>query len=162
MRRSSLPSQSADQWVFSKFKGTDVLGPDDAQVGDVNDILFDKQGKILEFIVGVGFLGIGEKSVAIDMRRSRSFRYTGSTAAARRPMGSDVDPTNAESGDMRPGAVKHPRPTNKSPLRTTSAPGALRPPAWRRGRRRRAMAPRGTGGVTGTGDLVLAWSGLGR
>ena len=65
-----IASQSADQWVFSKFKGTDVLGPDDAQVGDVNDILFDKSGKILGLIVGVGgFLGIGEKSVAIDMER---------------------------------------------------------------------------------------------
>ena len=42
-----VSSQSADQWVFSKFKGTDVLGPDNAQVGDVNDMLFDKNGKIL-------------------------------------------------------------------------------------------------------------------
>src|SRR5258708_11131930 len=63
-----LSSQSADQWVFSKFKGTDVLGPDNAQVGSVNDLLFDKNGKILGLIVGVGgFLGSGEKSVAIDM-----------------------------------------------------------------------------------------------
>ena len=45
-----------------------MLGPDNAQVGDVNDMLFDKNGKILGLIVGVGgFLGIGEKSVAIDM-----------------------------------------------------------------------------------------------
>src|SRR5882757_6548856 len=43
-------------------------GPDNAQVGNVNDMLFDKNGKILGLIVGVGgFLGIGEKSVAIDM-----------------------------------------------------------------------------------------------
>jgi sporulation protein YlmC with PRC-barrel domain len=63
-----IPSQSTDQWVFSKFKGTDVIGPDNAQVGSVNDILFDKNGKILGLVVGVGgFLGIGEKSVAIDM-----------------------------------------------------------------------------------------------
>jgi hypothetical protein len=63
-----IASQSTDQWVFSKFKGTDVLGPDDAHIGNVNDMLFDKQGKILGLIVGVGgFLGIGEKNVAIDM-----------------------------------------------------------------------------------------------
>ena len=63
-----VSAQSTDQWVFSKFKGTDVLGPDSAQIGSVNDMLFDKNGKILAFIVGVGgFLGIGEKSVAIDM-----------------------------------------------------------------------------------------------
>src|SRR5215510_13199838 len=63
-----IASQSTDQWVFSKFKGTDVLGPDNAHIGNVNDMLFDKNGKILGLIVGVGgFLGIGEKSVAIDM-----------------------------------------------------------------------------------------------
>jgi PRC-barrel domain protein len=63
-----IASQSTDQWVFSKFKGSDVLGPDNAHIGNVNDMLFDKNGKILGLIVGVGgFLGIGEKSVAIDM-----------------------------------------------------------------------------------------------
>ena len=63
-----ISAQSQDQWVFSKFKGTDVLGPDNAHIGNVNDMLFDKQGKILGLIVGVGgFLGIGEKNVAIDL-----------------------------------------------------------------------------------------------
>jgi hypothetical protein len=92
-----IASQSADQWVFSKFKGTDVLGPDDAQVGDVNDILYDKQGKILGLIVGVGgFLGIGEKSVAIDMSAFQVVpASTGSTSGAGAAMGSD-DPTNVK------------------------------------------------------------------
>ena len=63
-----LSTQSSDQLVFSKFKGTDVMGPDNTHVGDVNDMLFDKNGKIMALIVGVGgFLGIGEKNVAIDM-----------------------------------------------------------------------------------------------
>ena len=63
-----IQAQGTDHWVFSKFKGTDVLGPDNAHIGNVNDMLFDKNGKILGLIVGVGgFLGIGEKSVAIDM-----------------------------------------------------------------------------------------------
>jgi len=64
-----IPAQGTDQWVFSKFKGTDVLGPDNAHIGNVSDMLFDKNGKIFGLIVGVGgFLRIGEKSVAIDMR----------------------------------------------------------------------------------------------
>src|SRR6516164_6850037 len=63
-----IAAQNTDQWVFSKFKGTDVLGPDNAHIGNVSDMLFDKNGKILGLVVGVGgFLGIGEKSVAIDM-----------------------------------------------------------------------------------------------
>ncbi len=63
-----IATQGADHWVFSKFKGTDVLGPDNAHIGDVNDLLFDKSGKILGVVVGVGgFLGVGQKNVAIDM-----------------------------------------------------------------------------------------------
>jgi hypothetical protein len=77
-----IASQSTDQWVFSKFKGTDVLGPDNAHIGNVNDMLFDKQGKILGLIVGVGgFLGIGEKNVAIDMTAFQPVPYdTGSSS----------------------------------------------------------------------------------
>jgi sporulation protein YlmC with PRC-barrel domain len=53
--------------LMSKFKGTDVVGSDDAKIGDVDDILFDKNGKILAYVVGVGgFLGIGAKDVALE------------------------------------------------------------------------------------------------
>jgi len=62
-----VTQQSADQHLASKFKGTDVIGADDAKIGDVSDLLFDKDRKIIAFIVGVGgFLGIGSKDVAID------------------------------------------------------------------------------------------------
>jgi len=59
-------SQRQDQFLASKFRGTDVIGADDKKIGDVSDILFDKQGKIDAYIVGVGgFLGIGSKDVAL-------------------------------------------------------------------------------------------------
>jgi sporulation protein YlmC with PRC-barrel domain len=62
-----VSKQTQDQWLASKFKGTDVVGTDDQKIGDVSDILMDKNGKVLAFIVGVGgFLGIGAKDVAID------------------------------------------------------------------------------------------------
>jgi hypothetical protein len=89
-----IASQSTDQWVFSKFKGTDVLGPDDAHIGNVNDMLFDKQGKILGLIVGAGgFLGIGEKNVAIDMSAFQPVpASTGSSSSSGMAMRSE-DPT---------------------------------------------------------------------
>ena len=63
-----ITSQGAEQWVFTKFRGSDVLGPDNARIGSVNDLLFDGTGKIIGVVVGVGgFLGIGAKNVAIDM-----------------------------------------------------------------------------------------------
>src|ERR1700710_1695956 len=59
-------SQRQDQYLASKFKGTDVIGSDDKKFGDVSDILFAKDGKIEAYVVGVGgFLGIGAKDVAL-------------------------------------------------------------------------------------------------
>jgi len=59
-------TQQPDQWLASKFKGTDVIGADNEKIGDVSDILFDKAGKIEAFIVSVGgFLGMGSKDVAM-------------------------------------------------------------------------------------------------
>jgi hypothetical protein len=59
-------AQKPDQFLASSFKGTDVVGTDDQKIGDVSDILFDKDGKIEAYVVGVGgFLGIGSKDVAL-------------------------------------------------------------------------------------------------
>ncbi len=37
-----VSAQKPDQWLASKFKGTDVMGSDNQKIGDVSDILFDK------------------------------------------------------------------------------------------------------------------------
>jgi sporulation protein YlmC with PRC-barrel domain len=59
-------SQKPDQWLASKFRGTNVLGADGKKIGDVRDILFDKTGKIEAYVVSVGgFLGMGAKEVAM-------------------------------------------------------------------------------------------------
>ena len=42
------------------------MGPDDQKIGDVSDVLFDKDGKIEAYVVSVGgFLGLGSKNVAL-------------------------------------------------------------------------------------------------
>jgi hypothetical protein len=61
-----VTAQTPDQLLATKFKGTDVMGTDNAKIGDVADVLFDKDGKVLAYVVGVGgFLGIGSKDVAL-------------------------------------------------------------------------------------------------
>jgi sporulation protein YlmC with PRC-barrel domain len=98
-----IQAQSADQWVFSKFKGTNVIGPDDAKVGDVSDMLFDKNGKIHALIVGVGgFLGIGEKYVAIDLSAFQA--VPASTGMAASPAGG----TTGTGGAAAPMAADDP------------------------------------------------------
>ena len=92
-----IQAQGTDHWVFSKFKGTDVLGPDNAHIGNVNDMLFDKNGKILGLIVGVGgFLGIGEKSVAIDMSAFQVAPADTGTVGAGAAVGASSDPTSVK------------------------------------------------------------------
>ena len=57
-----VSSQKPDQWVATKFKGTEVLGSDNQSIGSISDILFDKSGKIDAFVISVGgFLGMGAK-----------------------------------------------------------------------------------------------------
>ncbi|HZP77279.1 MAG TPA: PRC-barrel domain-containing protein [Pseudolabrys sp.] len=61
-----IASQKPDQFVATKFKGTDVVGSDDQKIGTISDILFDKDGKIEAYVVAVGgFLGVGAKEVAM-------------------------------------------------------------------------------------------------
>jgi hypothetical protein len=87
-----ISAQTRDQWVFSKFKGTSVVGPNDEHIGDVSDLLFDKDGKIFGVVVGVGgFLGLGQKNVAIDMTALQVMPASGSTSSS-----SGNDPTDVK------------------------------------------------------------------
>jgi len=61
-----VTEQKADQRLASEFMGTDVIGDDNVKIGDVNDLLFDRAGNVVAYVVGVGgFLGIGAKDVAL-------------------------------------------------------------------------------------------------
>jgi hypothetical protein len=61
-----INAQTGDQWLSSNFIGVDVVGPDDQKIGDVSDVLFEKNGNVVAYVVGVGgFLGIGAKNVAL-------------------------------------------------------------------------------------------------
>lgn len=62
----TISSQTADEWLASTFKGTNVVGADDQKIGSVSDILFQRDGKVLAYVVSVGgFLGMGAKDVAL-------------------------------------------------------------------------------------------------
>ena len=50
----------------SKLIGTTVRNPAGETIGDINEILVDKSGKVAAVVVGVGgFLGMGEREVAL-------------------------------------------------------------------------------------------------
>jgi sporulation protein YlmC with PRC-barrel domain len=83
-----VDAQGRDEWLASKLRGTAVVGSDNQKVGDVVDILLDRNGQVKAFIVGVGgVLGLGAKEVAIDLTQFREMPASnGSKAQLRVPM----------------------------------------------------------------------------
>lgn len=60
---SAIPSNSAT--VTNYYKQA-VYDPKESKIGDIDDVLVDKEGRITAFVIGVGgFLGVGEKDVAV-------------------------------------------------------------------------------------------------
>ena len=52
--------------TVSNFYKQNVYDPSDNKIGDIDDVLIDKEGNVTALIIGVGgFLGMGEKDVAI-------------------------------------------------------------------------------------------------
>ena len=61
-----VTSVPADALSISTYYNEDVYDNQDNKIGDVNDILLDKDGRVSTVIIGVGgFLGVGEKDVAV-------------------------------------------------------------------------------------------------
>ncbi|GGF64930.1 hypothetical protein GCM10007301_25890 [Azorhizobium oxalatiphilum] len=61
-----IDSQRQDQWLASKLIGTKVRGGQDESLGEINDVVMDANGSVSAVVIGVGgFLGVGEKSVAV-------------------------------------------------------------------------------------------------
>jgi sporulation protein YlmC with PRC-barrel domain len=83
------------QWRASKMEGLDVYNNNNEKIGDISEMLVDESGKIQAVVVGVGgFLGIGEKNVAIDMG---AFEVMPASAGSKGATGaSDNDPTSVK------------------------------------------------------------------
>ena len=71
--KSTLTEMPAGEIRAEDLKGTTVYGANDANVGEIGDVVLAPDGKIDAVIVDVGgFLGIGEKEVAVGMDKLTS------------------------------------------------------------------------------------------
>jgi len=62
-----LDKQQAGQMRAEEIIGASVKNPKDEDVGTIDDLVFDKDGRIVGAVVSVGgFLGMGAKSVGVD------------------------------------------------------------------------------------------------
>ncbi|MGO8024004.1 PRC-barrel domain-containing protein [Rhizobium leguminosarum] len=65
-----LTEQSPDQVSANTYIGQSVYNGNNESIGSVNDLILKKDGGMVAAIVGVGgFLGIGEKNVAVPMEK---------------------------------------------------------------------------------------------
>jgi sporulation protein YlmC with PRC-barrel domain len=61
-----LTQMSPQQMRGSELMGVDVYGSDNEKIGDIDELIVGQDGRLEAIVVGVGgFLGIGEKNVAI-------------------------------------------------------------------------------------------------
>src|SRR5215470_2928269 len=83
---SDTSSSFQGNWRASKLVGLSVYNEKNESVGSINDMLTDKNGKIVAVVIGVGgFLGVGEHLVAVPFEKvkfsTEPVAYTGAANA---------------------------------------------------------------------------------
>ena len=120
---NTLTQESPDQWRASKLAGVAVYGPEKKDVGKITDVLLSKDGKAEFIIIGVGgFLGIGEKDVAVPFDQ---VKFTD------QPINPSA-PDNAMGGAGAPGGTAEAPGSaapNVTPPRAATDPGAPAAPS---------------------------------
>ena len=67
---STVTKAQGDLWRASKLKGLNVYNEQNEKLGDINEILLDKSGKVAGIVIGVGgFLGMGEHDIMVEMSK---------------------------------------------------------------------------------------------
>ena len=67
-----MTSVPGDALPVSEYYKEDVYDAHDSKIGDIRDVLLEKSGQVVAVILGVGgFLGIGEKDVAVPFNAIR-------------------------------------------------------------------------------------------
>ena len=146
-----LSQEGSDLWRASKLVGVDVLGPDGRKVGDVSDVLMDRDGRASAVVIGVGgLLGLGEKEVALpyaQVRFTQEPRRGGpGVGAPDSAAGMPTEPGMAANSAMpveTPAAQSNPSAALGGPVGTTTGVPGARATGL-------ASAPAAPGGATAT------------
>ena len=63
---TSLTTHREGEWRASKLAGVDVYNEANEKIGNINDVILDRSGKVANVILGVGgVIGLGEHYVAV-------------------------------------------------------------------------------------------------
>lgn len=97
---STTPNAYKGQWRASKLIGVNVYNNNNESLGEINEILVDQSGKVQAVVIGVGgFLGIGERNVAVPMDKIKFVNEprASSTTVASRPAGAPATTTGTSA-----------------------------------------------------------------
>jgi sporulation protein YlmC with PRC-barrel domain len=103
-------SQSNQYVRASKLTGVEVIGADNTRIGETEEILLDTTGRIAGVVIGIGgFLGIGEKRVAVPFDKilwnyGDVARATAPSASVSAPPAPGAAPSASASAEKMPGA----------------------------------------------------------
>src|ERR1700759_236774 len=79
------------EWRASKLPGVNVYNGANEKIGDIQDVILDRSGKVAHVILAVGgFLGMGEQYVAVSFNK-----LTGVDQPVTSTTASTTAPTNA-------------------------------------------------------------------
>jgi len=86
-------------WRASKLVGLSVYNDKNESIGSINDMLTDKNGKIVAVVIGVGgFLGVGEHLVAVPFEKVKfSDQPVAHTSASNAPKASGGNTTTGSA-----------------------------------------------------------------
>lgn len=77
---TALTIDASKAMLVTRVIGSSVFTAGDENVGDVNDLIFDNNGTIQAAVIGVGgFLGMGEKDVAVPLNQINAMRDENNT-----------------------------------------------------------------------------------
>jgi uncharacterized protein YrrD len=92
------------EWRSSKLAGVDVYNEANEKIGDINDVILDRSGKVANVILGVGgVLGLGEHYVAVAFDRLKwvDQPVTSTTASTTSAPANAPATTSAPDGSTR-------------------------------------------------------------
>ncbi len=153
--------QQADQLLGSGLMNANVRGADNENIGTVSDLVLDRDGQIVAVVVGVGgFLGIGQKNVAIA---EDQLNFVLAQDAAASTTTGAMAPAGGTAMAPAGGTAMAPTDTTAA-TGTATAPAATTPMASTGTAAAPGAAATGTGmsGTVATGtDEAFGWSGAG-
>jgi hypothetical protein len=116
---AAAPKLETPHWRASKLIGVNIYNEQNEKLGDINEIILNKEGKAQGYVIGVGgFLGMGEHDVFVEPSKIKFVNEPVRSASTTTTSGNN---TNTATNTNPPPANPNAAPTNTRPVSNTTA-----------------------------------------